>query len=126
MAIQWEWSDKCGSMTIEQKQEDGSWVPFELSLYQGNCLLVMLWENPEDDTYQFHGFYSDEAHAKNCLGLNKKGGYTRNILENDFQRVTKIRLNKAKFDQYKAKNFKTLVSLFAQAFDNIVLEVVTE
>ena len=42
-------------------------------------------------------------------------------MRRDWQKFTKIRLNKA-----KSKNFKDLVELFSKAFDNITIEIYTE
>lgn len=122
MALHWEWSNKCGEITLEQNF-DGEWKKFPITLYTGNAFLIMLHEFEENgkDMYELYGFFADKAHAKNCLGLNKKDGYTDNIYKRDWQKWSKVRINKAKYDKYK-----DLVQMLAQAFDDITIEIYTE
>lgn len=75
------------------------------------------WNEDGIDKYALYTFFADETHAKNCLGLTKNhdniftnGGYGAEIV--------KIRINKK-----KSRNYKKIVSLFAQAFDNIDIEI---
>ena len=65
--------------------------------------------------------FADKQHAKNCLGLNKKGGYGENSYNTPYNRFTKLRLNKAKY-----RYTKDLVALFVEAFDEIEIELFTE
>ena len=83
----------------------------------------MLYEREENgqQVYNLWSFWSDKQHMKNCLGLNKKDGYTSNQYENGYQRITKIRLDKP-----KCRYFKDIVPALAQAFDNVTLEICTE
>lgn len=122
MSVNWNWDDKCGELTLTQKQEDESWRECTISVYNGNCMVVMLYEYKDKDTgedmYNFWSFFSDKAHAKNCLGLTK-GHY--NIFDKPYEKITKVRLNKS-----KCRYYKDLVALFSQAFDNITIEVYTE
>lgn len=123
MSVNWNWSDKCGELTLSQEVEVGKpWQDFTVSLYNGNCMIVMLYEYKDEktgeDMYNFWSFFSDKEHAKNCLGL-AKGEY--NIFDKPHEKITKIRLNKK-----KCRYFKDLVTMFAQAFDNITIEVYTE
>ena len=76
------------------------------------------WTENGTDMYSLYSFFADEKHAKNCLGLTK--GHT-NIFEDGGTKFKKLRLNKA-----KSRNWKKIVSLFAQAFDNIEIELYTE
>ena len=121
MALHWDWKEKIGEITLEQKSESGGWKQFPLSLYEGNAFLIMLSENDEDNTFQMFGFFADKAHAKNCLGLNKKGGYTENMYDRAYSRFTRLRLNKK-----KSRNAADLAALFAQAFNNITIEIYSE
>ena len=58
----------------------------------------------------------------NVLGLQKNGdGVLNNMFDEDWQKFTKIRLNKA-----KSRNWKDIVELFSKAFDNITIEIYTE
>lgn len=96
---------------------------FLLHLYQGNAFLILTheWEEEGKKKAEVIGFFLDEYHAKNCLGLNKKEGHTDNIYDNGWQRLAKVRLNKKKY-RYTDK----LVNLLAKAFDNIAIEIYAE
>lgn len=121
MSVNWSWDGKCGEITVSQRVDDRKgWEEYKVSVYNGNCLAVFLYEFIEDgeEKYNFWSFFSDKDHAKNCLGLSKGAN---NIFDTPYQRITKIRLNKK-----KCRYFKDLVALFAQAFDNISIEVYTE
>lgn len=122
MSVNWNWNDKCGEVTLKQMHPGEADREFTISLYNGNCMVVMLHEFKDretgEDMYNFFSFFSDKDHAKNCLGLSKGAN---NIFDTDYQKFTKIRLNKK-----KCRYFKDLVALFAQAFDNITIEVYTE
>ena len=125
MALHWEWKNNCGELTVEQFREDMNETrTFTMSLYRGNAFLIMLHEYIDKDgrdVYDMYGFFADKQHAKNCLGLNKKEGYTQNIYNEDWSKWTKIKLNKAKYDYAK-----DLVPMLVQAFDNITIEIVNE
>lgn len=116
MALNWLWSEKCGEATAVNY--DGE--EYTLSLYTGNAFLIMLYEYEEDDKqmYNMWNFWVDKAHMKNCLGLNKKDGYTTNSYEGQ---IKKFRLNKA-----KCRHWKDIVPALAQAFDTIDIELFTE
>lgn len=124
MALQWNWDEKIGEATLVTKDKAGTEQEAALSLYKGNAFLIFLYEyKGEDgtDMYSLWSFWADKEHAKNCLGLNKKQGYTENMYERPYSRLTRFRLN-------KGKNIyvKELVPLLAQAFDNITIEIVTD
>lgn len=126
MSLNWEWKEKCGTITCKEYREDfGAWIPFTITLYKGNAFLIMLHEykdeNTGEDMYNMYGFFADKEHAKNCLGLNKKQGYGNNIYQTDWRRFSKLRINKNKYPYTK-----DLVQMFVQAFDNITIEVVSE
>lgn len=116
MALYWSWNNKCGELIVKSCTEEKEVVK---TLYEGNAFLIMLNEWTDEkcgsSMYSMYSFFVDEAHAKNCLGLVK--GHT-NIFAD---KITKIRLNKA-----KSKNWKKIVTLFAQAFDNITIELYTD
>ena len=123
MALHWDWQEMCGEITVVQMHEGEEDREFKLGLYTGNACLIMLHEYKENgrDMYNLFGFFSDKAHMKDCLGLNKKGGYTSNIYNTPYQRFEKIKLNKN-----KCRYFKDIVAAFAQAFDNLTIEIVNE
>lgn len=117
MALHWRWEDKVGEAVIRQQGDK----EYTMSLYEGNAFLIMLWEWEEDgeEKWNMYTFFADEQHMKNCLGLNKKGGY-ENIFDGRDELV-KIRINKAKY-HYTEKLVKALV----KAFDNITIEIYKE
>ena len=124
MALHWSWNEKCGEgtfvQTIQEKERE-----FTVSFYEGNAFLIMLNEFKDDDgtdVYTMYNFFADKDHAKRCLGLAKNSdGEKWNILSAHGTTWKKIRLNKA-----KSHNWKQLVTMFAQAFDNITIEIYTE
>lgn len=124
MSLNWNWKDKCGELTVVQER-NGEAHEFTLSLYEGNALLIMLYEYKDEegaDMYDMFSFFVDKTHAKKCLGLQKNGdGELINLFDEDWQKFTKIRLNKA-----KSRNFKDIIELFSKAFDNITIEIYTE
>ena len=129
MALRWDWNEKCGEITFVQqhKNKDGEWEPreYNVSVYEGNCFMIMLYEFKNDagkDVYNMYSFFAYKYHAKRCLGFNKNGdGEIDNMFEGGLDTFTKIRLNKA-----KSRNYKDIVTMFAQAFENITIEVYTE
>ena len=125
MSLNWKWSDKCGEITLVQKHPDEQDRTFQLSLYKGNAFLTMLYEYTDEKTgkemYELSGFWADKDHAKHCLGLSKKDGYTSNIYDTDYNKWTKVRLNKAKY-----KYTKDLVTMLTQAFNDLTIEIYTD
>ena len=120
MALHWEWKDKCGEATLVQPREGEEDRVFTLSLYNGNAYLIMLHEREEDgkDVWSMFSFWADKDHMKNMLGLDKKGGYTENYYDSPFQKITKIRLNKA-----KCRYLKEIIQALVQAFDDLTIEI---
>jgi hypothetical protein len=123
MSLNWEWSGKVGEMTVVEMHPDEPEREFKFDLYNGNACLIMIYEFEENgqEMYNVSGFFVDKAHMKNCLGLNKKGGYTSNIYETPYRKVTRLRLNKS-----KCRDFKDIVAAFAQAFSNITIEIYSD
>lgn len=124
MALHWNWEEKIGEATLVIKDDTGSDKEATLSLYKGNAFLIFLHEYKDEngvDMYNLWSFWADKEHAKNCLGLNKKQGYTENMYERPYSRLNRFRFN-------KGKNIyvKDLVPLLAQAFDNITIEIFSD
>lgn len=122
MSLNWDWNKKVG--TLEAEVHFGKTVETEeVSLYEGNALLIMIYEYKEGDKdmYALWSFWADEQHAKNMLGMNKKGRFTENVFDSDATKVKGIRLNKA-----KSRNWKKIVKLLTEACDNIKIELYTE
>lgn len=120
MALYWDWKEKVGEATFEQKGKE-----YTISLYKGNAFLIFINEYKETDSegvehnmYNLYSFFCDEAHAKRCLGLTKG---TDNMFNDEYCRLTKIRLNKAR---YTCTN--KLVSMLIKAFDNLDIEIYKE
>lgn len=120
MALFWNWNEKCGTATIKQQWEGGN--EYDVSLYVGNAFLIMLYEFTENgtDRYTLSNFWADKVHMRRCLGLEKKGGYTDNLL-NGSEKLVKIRLNKA-----KCRNAKEIIRALTEAFDDLTIELFSE
>ena len=115
MALNWKWSEKVGTATIQQGDRQ-----YELNLYQGNAFLIMMSEYKEEegnDMYSLYTFFADVAHAKNCLGLSK--GHD-NVFD-ESNKLVKVRLNKKKYSYTKE-----LVNMLIKAFDEIQIEIFSE
>lgn len=128
MALQWDWNKKIGELIVDLPCEGkgyGKRNDFTINLYEGNALLIMLHEYKSDtgkDMYDMYMFFVDKTHAKKCLGLQKNGdGELVNILNDGWNNAKKLRINKA-----KSRNWKEIVTLFSQAFDNFIIEFYTE
>lgn len=122
MALRWDWKEKCGEATLVQDFGRGL-EEHKLALYTGNAFLIMLSEWTDDDgndMYNMYSFWVDKYHMKNCLGLNKKEGYTENLYAGR-DRITEIRL-----DKDRCKHLKDIVPALVQAFDNLKVEIYTE
>ena len=123
MAIRWDWKEKCGEATFLDRlhkagEEDKE---FTVSLYTGNCTLIMLyeWKDKDGETlWNMFSFWADKNHMKNCLGLNKKEGYTDNDYNSGYYKMTKIRLDKA-----KCRYINDIVPALTKAFDDLTIEI---
>lgn len=123
MAITWQWKNKCGEAIIKQTI-NGETKEFTKTLYEGNAFLIFLneWTENGSNMYSLYTFFADEIHAKRCLGITKNAdNIYSNIFEEGFDKLVKIRINKK-----KSRNWKKIVTLFAQAFDNIDIEIYSE
>ena len=123
MAIQWRWDDKIGEAIIQQTINDET-KEFTKSIYDGNCFMIFLseWNQDGVDKYSLYSFFADERHAKILLGLTADStGDKHNIFDGGIDTLVKLRINKK-----KARNYKKIIFMFAQAFDNITIEIYTE
>ena len=125
MALHWEWENRIGEATLMQETngENGEIVTeeFTLGLYEGNCMLIMLseWTNKKgENMWSMFSFWAHADHMKSCLGL--VSGET-NMYDNDFQRITKFRIN-----PNKSHNWKKFLPAIVQAFKHIEIEIVKE
>jgi len=117
MALTWKWDSKMGEAIIHDESQDKDFVK---NLYEGNAFLIFMseWTEGDQDWYNVYSFFADENHAKNCLGLTKN---FKNIFEDAGIRLKKLRINKK-----KSRNWKKIVKLFSEAFDNIEIELYSE
>lgn len=122
MALTWQWKDKCGEAIVQQTWNNET-KDFTVNLYEGNAYLIFIneWEEKGENLYSLYTFFADKEHMRNCLGLNKKMHYGENIFDGGGQKLTKISLNKK-----KCHNYKDIVTLLVQAFDNIEIEIFSE
>lgn len=122
MALNWEWSAKCGEIVVRHDFGDRK-EDVTLSLYEGNAYLIMLHEFKDNgkDKYELFSFWADAYHMKNCLGLNKRQGYDRNMYAGPGDQFLKVRLNKA-----KCRRWKELLTAMMQAFDELTIEIYTD
>lgn len=121
MALQWDWKeDKCGILTIQYKNmKTKRWRTADITLYQGNALLIMLDEYKKngEDYYNMWNFFVDEKHMNNCLGLS--AGHNENIFNTPTLKLKKLRLQKSK-NRYTNK----IVKAFKKAMSDLEIEVV--
>ena len=122
MALNWNWSEKCGEATLECKI-NGVEKEYTLDLYQGNAYLIFISNYEEDGQamYNVWSFWVDKDHAKNCLGIGKNKEFTTNMYEEGWRRITKFR-----FDKDKTRHFADIISLIAKTFNNISIEIYSE
>lgn len=122
MAIQWKWNEKIGEAIIRQSFGEETRESTK-TLYEGNAFMIFLNEWNEDgvDKYSMYTFFADERHAKICLGLDKKPEYAGNILDDGLTKLVKLKINKK-----KSRYYRKIISLFTQAFDNIIIEIYSE
>ena len=126
MAYTWDWKEKCGEITFSQQYAGEEYKEFTVNLYQGNGLMIMLYEWEEEHEDGIHNMYNvwnlfvDKEHMQRCLGI-KKGYKSDNLFNNDGCRFLKLRLNKA-----KNRYWKDIVTAFATAFDDLTIELYSE
>ena len=107
MAIEWEWSKKCGKATFTR--EDG--YTYTSNLYVGNCFLIMIneWEEDGKGKYALNSFFVDSQHMERCLKDN---------IFTEYDKLISITINKA-----KCRNYKEIVALLAEYLDDIDISV---
>ena len=115
MALQWDWDEKIGEVTVEETF-NGETRQIVESLYEGNAFLIFIneWEEGEKKMYSLCNFFLDKVHAKNCLGLvaGKRNMFT------GYMTIKKLRIDKS-----RSRNYKDIVAMFAQAFNDITIEL---
>lgn len=104
MSVNWNWKMKKGYYIINENEKD-----FKVNIYCGNCLGVEIFDLVENDGYIFQGFWNDEKHLENMLGLNK--GF-----DNFYKNVKEIHL------YTKYKGWEKIARRFVKAKIKVVLE----
>lgn len=115
MALRWDFKEKAGTVTEIQLGKE-----FTHNFYEGNALMIALYEYTEDDgtkMYDLMWFFCDEAHAKNCLGLKKNAqGEQSNMFGEDG--ITHLTIYRE-----HCRQWQTIVNLFTKAFPHITIEL---
>lgn len=69
MALQWNWKDKMGKLTIRQKEKK-----YNVNIYSGNALAIFICEYKQNDEerYILYNFFADKKHCDNIIKNNKQ------------------------------------------------------
>ena len=116
MAVVVDWNEKCGEATFVENYEGEEARTYTLDLYVGNCFLVMINEFVNEDGEKernLSGFFFDADHMRRCLDDG--------MLKRDYNRMTKIRLNKA-----KCRYYREIIAVLTESFDDLEIEIFTE
>ena len=64
MALQWNWKDKMGKLTIRKKGKK-----FNVNIYSGNFLAVFVYEYTDggNEMYSLYDFFADKKHCDNII-----------------------------------------------------------
>ena len=110
MALRWDFKHKAGTVT-QEKTGTRNW-------YEGNGLMIVLneWTEEGKEFYSMYWFFADKEHMKNCLGLNKKQGYSDNMFEDD--PITEITISRENCYQWK-----DLVTILPKVFPDIKITI---
>lgn len=117
----YNFKDMSGIVTVEQNGHE-----FEFNLYgedKCNCFLATVWEYPGlsdsgQKEYALQWFFIDEGHGKRMLGLAKGADGTKTNWMTDVKKLTLYKKQCA--------NWKKIMNMFAQAFDNLTIEIKEE
>lgn len=105
MAVTWNWNNKLGYYLIKNEK-----VTYKIDLYVGNCLGVEIRNFPNNpNQYEFVGFWNNEEHLDNMLGLKK--GYS-----NLYEEVKEIHL----FSTYS--KWEKIARRFVKAGIKVIIE----
>ena len=64
MALQWNWKDKMGKLTIRRKMKK-----YCINIYSGNFLAVFVYEYTDGgkEMYSLYDFFADKKHCDNII-----------------------------------------------------------
>ena len=113
------WNDISGYVMVQENIPNGRELRYNLyGEDKCNCFLATVYEYEGDDghTYeQLQWFFTDERHGKIMLGLQKgNDGRKENYL---------VEVNRIVIFKKKCANWKKIVTMFAEAFDNLMIEI---
>lgn len=77
MALQWNWKDKMGKITIKQKEKN-----FDINIYAGNALAIFIYEYKidEEERYILEYFLADKKHCDNIVRNGKPLLFFNNVV----------------------------------------------
>lgn len=69
MALQWNWKDKMGKLTIRQKRKK-----YNVNIYSGNSLAIFIseYEQNGEERYTLYNFFLDKKHCDNIVKNSKR------------------------------------------------------
>lgn len=69
MALQWNWKDKMGKLTIRRKMKK-----YYINIYYGNFLAVFVYEYTDGgkEMYSLYDFFADKKHCDNIIKNHKR------------------------------------------------------
>lgn len=69
MALQWNWKDKMGKLTIRQKGKK-----YNVNIYSGNALAIFIseYEQNGEERYTLYNFFLDKKHCDNIVKKGKQ------------------------------------------------------
>lgn len=69
MALQWNWKDKMGKLTIRQKRKK-----YNVNIYSGNALAIFICEYKQnyEERYVIYNFFADKKHCDNIIKNHKR------------------------------------------------------
>lgn len=64
MALQWNWKDKMGKVTIKQKENT-----YDVNIYAGNALAIFIseYERNGEEEYILYDFFADRKYCENII-----------------------------------------------------------
>lgn len=72
--LTWDWNESFGYVVEEEThiehiagKEVERKVEFKHKLYEGNAMLIQIWESETDKRYMITNFLCDREHFRNCL-----------------------------------------------------------
>ena len=69
MALQWNWKDKMGKLTVIRKMKK-----YDINIYSGNALAIFICEykHNDEERYVMYNFFADMKHCDNIIKNHKR------------------------------------------------------